>query len=173
MAEEDKELQLDAGESNGANKKKKMIIIMIIVGVIVILGAGLGAFFALKGGSDKSEDTVAEEDAGPPKEAHYLSLKAFTSSARSEGSNAITYLRVEFSLLFRNAEAMAVIEEHMPEVRNRLINVINTATIEEIKTTEGKEKLQKDLIEAIDEMMSEEFKVEGFETVLFQSLVLA
>ncbi|HNM78004.1 MAG TPA: flagellar basal body-associated FliL family protein [Tepidiformaceae bacterium] len=121
---------------------------------------------------------VGEEKKGNAPEGLVLNLKA--------PANAPRYVKVIMALEFerpkepwlgvtgdaltaKNVEFTHHLEHEMPKILDAVATVFGSKSAEEIGSTEGREKLKEDLIEAINEHLPEE-KVEAiyFETLITQ-----
>lgn len=174
MAEEKKEEGAEGAEGEAKPKSKKKLII-IIAAVVVLLG-GAGAFFMLGGkAEDKKDEHAEEEDV-----KHYETAKLDTFIVNlSENSTFLkATILVEFDAAIINAAAHgegggsgeggghagggeeggegalpAIFKKRQPMIYDAVIRVMSAKKASDVITTEGKEQLKQELIEAINEAL--------------------
>lgn len=175
MADDD---TADKGEGKAGGGKLKMIII-IVVGVLLVAGLSIFAtWFLLKdklaepemadaSGLQMADPKVSVEQ-GP---AMYFQMDpAFIINYTSGGKSR--FLQVELSLLTRDAEVMAVLENHNPLIRNNLLDVFSMQDVNMLGSADGKEKLAVDLAEAVQRILDTELGRPGIESVLYRSFII-
>ena len=146
MADEDEVVEGEEGEegeegAEGAPKSKKMLFIILAV---VLLAGGGGAFFFLKGGAHK-EEVKKEAVIMPP---IYCNLDPpFVVNFEAEA--AVRFLQVTVSVMTRDPHIQELLKSNDPRIRNDLLMLLGNQKYESISTREGKEKLQKDSLEAV------------------------
>jgi flagellar FliL protein len=173
MAEEDKE------ESTGEVEKKKSPLMLIIIIVVVLsVGGGAGAFFMM---GDK-EEAVAENENGEAadsetgeevvaKSAHYFSLDpAFI--VNFTGKSRARFLQVSIEGMTRDEKVKEEITKHFPQVRNNIVLLLSGKTSEQLSTPQGKDKLRKEVLKEIQDILVAETGKEGVEDVYFTSFVM-
>ena len=157
MADDD-ELELDTEEKKSGGKGK---IIMLIVGVVLLTtGLMVGALYftgILGGGGSKHTTSVAdnagEQDTAESKEleikpAFYHDMKP-VFVVNFEDKTHAAYLQIEMQLMMRDAEIKDQIAKHMPVIRNNILLILSSQKYEEVKTRQGKEKLQIEVLDAV------------------------
>jgi flagellar protein FliL len=140
--------------------KKKLIIIIAVV--VVLLGVGVGAFLALKGGKgaqggEEGEDLGEEEGAVegegevelPPA---VLPLETFIVNLQVKGS----FLKTTIQLEFMEPELPKTAENEVPKIRDTIIRVLSAKSSAEILTVEGKERLREEVRNAINQTLGAE-----------------
>jgi flagellar FliL protein len=170
MAEKENELELDVGEKSGGKLK-----IIIIVVVALLLG-GAGAFFFL-GGDDKTEtggegETGTPEEVTPTKEpAIYVGVpEAIISPVK--GKTRTRMVQIKMSFMVRGAESEERVKTHMPRLKNDLLALVSASSADEIITPEGRQKLQQQALEVVQNTMTELEGKPHIEKVLFVSFVM-
>lgn len=172
MAEDDEGVE----ESGGG--KKKLIIIAVVGLVLVGLSVG-GTLFALKmmGGDDRAagEDEVSELDAESVEEmrkpAIYFPLKP-TIIVNFNARGRQRFLQAEVSLMVRDEDVVAAIEEHSTMLQHGLLMLFSGQDYSELQTAEGKELLRQMALEEVQRMLELEIGKPGVEQVLFTNLVM-
>lgn len=175
MAEEDVP-EVEEGEKKGGKLK---LIILIVVGVLLIAALSIfGTWFMLKdklvspdqqGVEDmEMSDSMAEEELG---EALYFAMDpAFIINYTNAGKSR--FLQVELTLLTRDPEALAIIEQHNPLIRNNLLDVFSMQDINTLASAEGKQKLANELAAAVQAILDVELGRPGVESVLYRSFII-
>lgn len=173
---EEKEGESSEGSSKGKSKKKLLII---VAAVVVLLIAG-GAVFFLMGSKEapKEGEEVAETvEVAKPKRLATLKLDPFIVNL----SENISFLKVTMILeydpeVFVRAEKNGEVggeahggggaggekkeegpatpgrmAERQPMVRDAIIHTLSSKKVVDVITTEGKDKLKEELVEAIND----------------------
>ena len=145
-------------------KKKSNTLVLALVAVIVLGGAGFGAWrFLPKKGAAAAEEP---EEATPQKHSKkkhavksVMHLESFVVNLNGEGETG--YLRLGIDLGLEEEEAAGGEEAKKkgagptPIIRDTVLTVLAKSTSSELLTVEGKEKLKKDLLEAFEERLPE------------------
>lgn len=164
-------------EESGGGKKK--LIIMIVVGLVLVgLSVG-GTLFALKmiGGDEGTagEDAADEVDATSVEEvrkpAIYFPLKP-TIIVNFNARGRQRFLQAEVSLMVRDEDVVAAIEEHSTMLQHGLLMLFSGQDYSELQTAEGKELLRQMALEEVQRMLEQEIGKPGVEQVLFTNLVM-
>jgi flagellar protein FliL len=162
MAKVAKEEAPPEGPKPSAGKKKLLIIIVVVV---VLAVAGVGAFFALKGGKGaqeggeggeaveggEGEEGAGGEEAGPAAPA-VLPLETFIVNLQVKGS----FLKTTVQLEFAEPELPKTIENEVPKIRDTVIRILSSKSSSEILTAEGKERLRDELRDAVNQTLGAE-----------------
>lgn len=181
-AEKEKEPEVEIKPSGG----KKKLIIIILAALLLLGGGGGAAFFFLAGGDEKkaedghgakadehgakADEHAAEEDHGDKtpeeiaaeKEAFYIKLpRAFMFNAHGQTRDRLVQIKV--TLLVRGPANEALAKQHAPLAEGALLKVFSSASVEQITTIEGKQKLKKDALSAVQSALKE---ITGGKTVV-------
>lgn len=161
MAAEDLNLDVEP-------EKKSSKLMLIIIGVVVLVLIGGGVAFFLMSGDDA--------DAPPPVEvvepAIYLPIRPAFVVNFANTSGQTNFLQLEITLMGRNPEHMKSLEDHMPLIKSRLINVFQTQEFEELRTPEGKEAMRRVALDELQNMALEELGDPIIEKLYFTIFVL-
>ncbi len=174
MAEENEEV-----EESGGGKKK--LIMMIVVGLVLIgLSVG-GTLFALQmmGGDEpadgESGDAAAAAEAEPVEEvklpAIYFPLKP-TIIVNFNARGRQRFLQAEVSLMVREEDVVAAIEEHSTMLQHGLLMLFSGQDYAELQTAEGKELLRQMALDEVQRTLEQEIGKPGVEQVLFTNFVM-
>ncbi len=161
-----KEAPAAEAEAQVPKKKGKLILILAVVAVL-LLGGGVAGFLLLsKPDAEQAEVVEAEqEDKSPPV---YLRLDTFTVNLSDQQS----YLQTEIQLLLGDASIQAKLNERMPEVRDALIRLLSSKTVDELTQQAGKDALATEIAQAVNAVLKAKDEAEGVKKVLFASFII-
>jgi len=156
MAEEKKEEQNSEDEKNGGSK-----LILIIIGALLFLIIVIGTVVAVL--------LLSSDDAPPPPQAQGQTAGASAQQVRAPGDLKVgpmfpldvftvnllsdsgrRYLKTEINLEMSTPNLQAELTAKMPVVRDTVIGVLSSKTVEEISTRRGKERLKEEIIEQLN-----------------------
>lgn len=165
-----------AGAPADAPKKGFPIVLVLIV-LLLGLGAGGGAaWFMLPKGEPEASTEGAQGERPARRSANrtgplqYLPLApAFVVNLADEGSPR--YLQAEIQVSTRDPQTLRELETHMPAVRNALLMLFARQTQAELRTAEGRERLQEETLAAINGVLEQESGAGGVEGVFFTNFV--
>ncbi|MGD9385920.1 MAG: flagellar basal body-associated FliL family protein, partial [Thioalkalispiraceae bacterium] len=133
----------------------------MIIALVVLLttGATIGAlYFTGSLGNISSEqakpeaadaDDTAEEVAAKP--AFYYELQpAFVVNFEDQSQAA--YLQVEMQLMTYDKAVHKQITKHMPVIRNNILLILSAQKYQQVRTRQGKEALQSEILKAVREI---------------------
>jgi len=132
------------GESGGG--KKKGLLIIAIVGLVVLLAGGGGAawFFMSKGKDDHAAEAEKPKPKSPPV---FVTLEPFVVNLAGEVQH---YLQVGIDLKVAEAGVGDQIKVHLPEIRNGVLLLLSSKSVEELGTLEGKNRLRTEIRTAVN-----------------------
>jgi len=149
-------------------KKGFPILLVLIVLIVGVGGGGAAAYFLLPKGGDAAAEAPAKEEKKAP--AQYLALEpAFVVNLADEGSTR--YLQTELQVMARDPKVIAELTTHMPAVRNALLMLFSKQKQADVRSQEGREKLQSDALVEINRVLEEETGSGSVEALFFTSLV--
>jgi len=184
MADED--LELDVGEGGAPKKSKKMLFIIIGVVLLVLIGAGAGAYFM--GVFDDAPTEVVAEDGGDEEDGD---VKADTEEEGEvlsddaiywpieppfvlnfEGKSKAKYMQVGLVAMARSQKSIDTMKKHMPAIRNELTFLLSSQKYVEMVTPEGKEQLREEIMETINSVIKQHGSGAGMQKIYFTSFVM-
>lgn len=159
MADEEKKEEQEGSEKKGSSKLV-LIIIGVLLFLIIVVGGVVAALLlsgddeaqnqppqaqAVQGGSGAKPPAVRTDDltVGP-----MFPLEPFTVNLLSESGRR--YLKAEVNLEMSTPDLQAELTSKMPVIRDVVIGVLSSKTVEEISTKRGKERLKDELIEQLN-----------------------
>ncbi len=181
-------------------KKKGGMVKILIMGVVLI-GAGAGTVFGLmaagviQGASAEAKETgpqlvmkgeadpyapaaKGKKDAVPVvhgdggsryRTAYYSFTEDFTSNLNN--SDALVQLSVAASTQ-RDGRVLMWLEEHQLAIRSRILVEIADTPEEDVITSAGKERLQKRLTAAVNEVLKEREGFGGVDNIYFRTFIV-
>lgn len=133
-------------------KSKKLLIIIGAVVLVLILGGG-GAFWYIK---KQQAAAAAAEDGGEETTSHaaakdgkavppaYLPMDNMVVNLADPGGDRVAQIGV--TLVVADAHASDQVKAFLPTIRSGVLMLISQKTATELLTSEGKEKLAKDIL---------------------------
>jgi len=168
MAEEQEETQEQENETTQKKSSSLVLIIVIVVLIFTLVIGGIIVALLLSGddemsqqggsqqsqmmddgGSDqprrnnKATKRVIDIEVGP-----MFPLDGFTINLLSDSGRR--YLKVTINLELKDEETAAELEAKSPVIRDIMIRVLTSKTLEEIATAKGKDKLKDQLVNQIN-----------------------
>lgn len=173
MAEEDVQLDEAADESGRRKGGALKWIVISVLGLVLLAGAAVGAAFLLVPETMNelvgagSEDGEAANDTRPP--IYYPLEQPFIVNLASDSRRL---LQVNVELMTRDPESVAPLERHTPVIRNNLLMLLSSKTVDDLSTREGKEALRAEALEEIRSIIDEQNEEAEIEQVYFTSMVI-
>lgn len=153
-----------------AGGKKKLIL--IITGALLLVGISVGVTLMLLGGNDGADTTEMKvEDTGPTKgDAIYFDLKPFTVNLSAD--DPVGFLQVQVQVLTFYFEVSDLLEKHRPLIRNNLTLIFSRQNSKDLRSPEGKQALQKQVLESIQSVVDKYGKGGEVDNVFFTNFVM-
>jgi flagellar FliL protein len=157
-------------------KGKGLVIGVVLLLLLIACGAGGYLFMGKKpAGHEAAADEHGAEaghgDAAKSGSANYLPLDpAFVVNLND--TEAARFLQVQVEVMARDAKVLDAVKLHMPRIRNSLLLLFGQQRYQDISTREGKEALQKKVLEEVQKVMKDETGANGVEAVYFTSFVM-
>jgi len=167
----------EKAETGGAGLDTKLIII-IVLSMVVAVGASVGITVAVIGGDSAAKEVAEAQDAGdedtaePEAEPIYISLDPPFVVNFQDKNQRSKFLKAELSVVTRNPAMEALIEKHMPAIRNSLVLLFSRQVYEDLVSNEGKEKLRAEALAAVQDVLEKQTGDPGVEELFFSSLVM-
>lgn len=142
------------GEAKPARSPKMLIII-----IAAVVLAGAGGYFAMSKSGDKG--AVAEEgksaghgskDGNKAAGSHVYPLDSFIVNLSDP--NRTRYLKVTIQLEMDKPEAIEEVKSKTPQVRDALIILLSSKSMEDISTPAGKYQLRDEIIARIKQFVT-------------------
>ncbi len=170
MAEEE---STEEGSAPAEKKSSNMLMIIIIVVLILIILIGAVVAVLLMGGDDEAQvnNTPQAQERSVSKQARSSSgsnysdtrqlndigilypLDTFTVNLKSDAGRR--YLKVTMSLELEGEELSMELDNKSPVLRDRIIRILTSKTLEEISSKKGKQKVSDQIMDTLNAMISD------------------
>jgi len=161
----------EVAEEGAAPKKSNKKLIIIIAVVVLLLGGGVAAWLLLSGGhAEEGEHAAEEKPAAEATAPVFVKLDTFTVNLNPEEGDK--YLQVDITLNASEKTDADMLEQYMPQVRNRVLMILTSKLASEISDMEGKQILGQELTEHINEPYSEGAQPLTVKETFFTSFVI-
>lgn len=170
MAKEEAPAEATPGEATPPRKGKRklLIIILLVLGVVVLAAGGLAAWL-LATAPDKSKQAKGEEEEQDDKRPPiYERLDQFTVNLADQQS----YLQAEIQLLVSDAKVQDKLKQRMPEVRDAVIRLLSSKTIEDLNQPEGMTLLADEINVLLNDLLRIKKGSPGIKKVLFSNFII-
>ena len=166
-------------EAPAAKGGKKKLLIIIAAAVLVLGGGGAGAFYFLnKGHAD--EEATADSGEGEHADAKDSRKEKGKGKKDKKGKSAepklpaiyvefnppfvvnfdakgvMRFLQVSIQVMTRDHDTSEMVKLHEPKIRNNMLLLLGSQTLDTISTTEAKEELRKKALETITKIVDDE-----------------
>lgn len=160
MAEEEKE---ESTESEGKEKSggSNIVLILIVVLLVLVLAIGGVVAYLMLSGDEATDGTVVKQEKVEKKHRKgddttigpMYPLDKFTVNLMSE--NGRRYLVAKINLEEDGDELTPELDKKKPMIRDIIISILSSKTVEEISTVKGKEKLKQEILSAINKRLDD------------------
>ncbi|MDK9694381.1 MAG: flagellar basal body-associated protein FliL [Sulfurimonas sp.] len=172
----DKEKKEEESTSEGKKSNTLMIIIIVVLLLIIIVGGAVA--FLLMGGDEKAAQAPqqTEQAAAPQTQQKSASAKskddgdemgskklsqigtlypldAFTVNLKSDSGRR--YLKTTISLELNGKELSMELDKKVPVIRDRIIRILTSKTLEEISSKKGKQKISEQIMDTLNSMITD------------------
>jgi len=171
MAEEEKkeegtEEEKENKEKGGGGGSNLILIIIVVLLVLVLAVGGVIAYLMLSSGEEEQnpeveqkQEKVEEEKKKPRKKVDDLTvgpmypLDKFTVNLLSQ--NGSRYIVAKIDLEQENEEMTVELDTKVSLIRDIIISILSSKTVEEISTPKGKEKLKEQIVDQINKYLED------------------
>lgn len=167
MAEEETNEESTQKAAPAEKKSGNMLLIIIIVVLVLLILVGAVVAILLMGGDDSSQQNMQQNQ---PKQQQMnqqpqghtnlasstpfmeigtmFPLDTFTVNLLSDSGKR--YLKVEMNLELGNEELGAELDSKTPVIRDTIIRLLSSKSLEEISTAKGKGKLKQQIVDQLN-----------------------
>lgn len=152
------ELEKEGTQENSGEKKSSNLVLIIIIVALVLVLLIVGAVFALLSGGD--DDRSYEEQSSSTKKERpaksmdsmkvgpMFPLDSFTVNLLSDSGRR--YLKVQINLELDDNNVASELDSKTAVVRDIVIRLLSSKTLEEISTAKGKDTLKEQIISQLN-----------------------
>ncbi len=165
------EKELSEGEEKKSSKK-----MIIIAALVLLLGGGGAGYYFMMGDSAETDGEQTEEveeeveDESVLEEVYFEMTKPFVVNF-PKGSGA-KLIQVSVTLLVKGEETIEILKKHEPMLRNNLLMTISAKEPTNLKTKEGKEELQEEMLEEVGRVMEKMAGKNKVKNLFFTTFVM-
>ena len=155
--------------ANKGGQRKSRAKLIIIGGIaLVALAAGGFVFFHMRSAPKAAGGAATKVKV----EEVYLALDpAFV--VNFQGDDSTRYLQVGVTVMAHDAAVIQTIKDNDPVIRNALLMLFSSQTLNQLSTTAGKQKLQSEALAAVRKIVDDKFgKPGGVDALYFTSFVM-
>ena len=164
MAEQEAAAVEEVAPKKGGKLK---IIVLALVGVLVLVG-GVIAYLLMSSPPDAEGAEGADAEQVERKPPVYETLAVFTVNL----SDHQHFLQTELQLALENVEAQQLVKDRMPEVRDVLIRLLSSKTVDELTQADGKDRLADEIRQQLNGVLGVQSDGEGVRKVLFAAFII-
>ncbi|UPQ87243.1 flagellar basal body-associated protein FliL [Vibrio sinaloensis] len=155
-----------------APKGKSKLLIIIIAVVVLLVGGGGAAFFLL--GSDEggeSQQAAAQQAVAPVDPVAYVNIpQPFLFNVTGDKRDRLVQIKVQ--LMVRGSENENLARYHSPLIESSLLSTFASATLEQLRTTNGRVELRDKATDDIKASLNRAVGQPVIERVLFTDFVM-
>ena len=176
MAQNEVEVDVGGGGSKGGLSMGKIVVILVALQfmLVVVLGGALyfaGVFDSNGNGADSEERAASETRSKPVGDPVYIKMEPpFT--VNFSGRGGARFMQVTIELMTYDKAAEEAVARHNPVLRNQILRTLGGKEEEDVRSVEGKDRLQQEVLEAVRRVMEERYGKEAIEEVYFTSFVI-
>ncbi len=168
MAEEETTTEEESAPKEKKSSNMLMIIIIVVLFLIIIIG-GIVAFMLMGDDEADMQDSPKQEKSVKKKkkksnmeydDSRQLSeigilypLDTFTVNLKSDAGRR--YLKVTLSLELEGEELSLELDAKSAVLRDRIIRILTSKTLEEISSKKGKQKVSEQIVNTLNSMISD------------------
>ncbi len=157
-----------------APKGKKKLLIIIIAAVVLLAGGGGAAFFMMGSGGDEAAadaEQKTEQVAAPTDPVSYVNIaQPFVFNVTGDAKDRLVQIKVQ--LMVRGSENENLARYHSPLVESSLLATFASATVEQLRTPNGRIALRDNATDEIKAALNQAVGKPVFEKVLFTDFVM-
>jgi flagellar protein FliL len=150
----------------------KVMIIALVVSLLTASAAAGGVyFFIVSQGNPAAGDDAGAEPRRPSGPPIYFNLDP-PFVVNLEGSGSVRFLQASIEVMSRDDKVIAAVRRHQPMVRNSLLMLLSSASLEDIATREGKEELRAQALIEVRQVLESEAEPSDVEELYFTGFVV-
>ena len=158
------------GAKTEAKKKKNLKPLILAAAAVVLLGGGGAAYFLTRPSAAPGADGKAAESEKPKEgtRPYFVEFEPFTSNLKDPEK----FLQIKLTFQVGTDKAAESLKDIMPVVRGAIVPVLSSQDAAEIMTTEGKEKLSKQIVDATNQSIADHNLKDKVDAVLITHMII-
>ena len=159
MAEEKEKQEESSEEKKDGGSSKLLLIVIIVLLLVLLIVGGVVAYFLLSGDENPDQAQQQPQKVEKKKKVEDMTqigpiypLDQFIVNLVS--NNSSRYLKCKIDLELDSPELQQEVDKKLPAIRDLIIRILSSKTVEEIQTAKGKEKLKEEIKRKINEMLT-------------------
>lgn len=161
------ELDLDVQQKPAG---KRHLLLYIVIGVLVLALGGVTAVLLIRGGHKGGSSASASSTEVRIKATHYLPINQLVVNF---GENSpVRFLQVDLQVMSYDPDALKVVSDNMPEVRNDILMLLGAQQYAVMSTPAGKEKLRGEIMDKVQHVVDENSKGKKVNAIYFTEFVM-
>ncbi len=159
MAKEGKKEKSETGKKTEKKGGSKLLIIIIALLLLIIVG-GAGAFFFLYSAPSDEEvakeikkDETPQEIVAPSPESIGVIVELKPFLVNLADPQARHFLKATISLEVKDDEAKGLVDKFLPKIRNDILLLLSSKTLEDVVTIEGKVRLKDEIMSRVSRII--------------------
>lgn len=155
-------------EKSGGSKK--LLWIMTVLVLLSSAGAAAAIYMVMEQRNDGSQDAEMQQsmEREPP---IFMQIDPFTVNL-ADDSYGSRLLYTGVTLRVGNEGSKAILEEHMPQVRSRLLMLLSGKQADELTSSEGKQQLAQAIVDRLNVPLTENQPPLDLREVLFTEFIV-
>lgn len=149
-------------------------MIIIIAAVVLLAGGGGAAFFMMGSGGDEAAadaEQKTEQVAAPTDPVSYVNIaQSFVFNVTGDAKDRLVQIKVQ--LMVRGSENENLARYHSPLVESSLLATFASATVEQLRTPNGRIELRDKATDDIKAALNQAVGKPVIEKVLFTDFVM-
>ena len=150
-------------EKEPAPRSGNKSLILIIVVLVVALAGGIGAYLFLFSGAHKPASDSKKEEQKEVKTS-LIALDAFVLNLSERGR----FLKVTMQFELADAANAALVADKTPQLRDAIITLVSSKSVESVSSPEGKFQLKDELLLRANQAMGKDI----FKNLYFTEFVM-
>ena len=179
MADEENETEGEAEAKSGGGLVK--MLIFAVVGMVVMIGGQLGTLILAKSMMPDliypewmmamAPQPEEMEELPPDTPPIYTKLNPPVVVSYQSG-DSIRFLQITMEAMARTEESIDAFNLHSPHIRNNLLLMFASESLDHLSTTEGKEMMRQASLDEVNEILKAEDPTTGIEDLYFTAFVV-
>jgi len=164
------EKKVETKEKDDAKTKKSpLMLIIIVLSALLVIGGGAAAYFIFfkapadeeievshGKGENKKKDEHSKKKGDKSHEAEPININLDPFLVNLAEPKAKHFLKVSITLQIKNEETKVEVEKKLANIKNDILLLLSSKTIEDIITMEGKIRLKEEMMIRITKIVGED-----------------